>query len=230
MESKQIYELDLGIENIYFYQRIMLIILYITIVIIFDMGDLTWIFFILFFSVWFYYRGIFIKKIKIKTKVSLYDNFILLETPFYKKEINYLDIKNMCYIENRPTVGYFIINITPTILDYKYLLLMKNFYNSKKYKSLIIPDVKNAKKIYEQIKNRKIKNDISYNSNILNSKKSKFIILKNYIEVISLKNESKISFFEGASYDIGSNKLKLSKQIGFIIQYRRTKLPSLDIR
>ena len=55
-------------------------------------------------------------------------------------------------------------------------------------------------------------------------------ILKNYIEVISLKNESKISFFEGASYDIGSNKLKLSKQIGFIIQYRRTKLPSLDIR
>lgn len=37
MESKQIYELDLGIENIYFYQRIMLIILYITIVIIFDM-------------------------------------------------------------------------------------------------------------------------------------------------------------------------------------------------
>ena len=70
MESKQIYELDLGIENIYFYQRIMLIILYITIVIIFDMGDLTWIFFILFFSVWFYYRGIFIKKIKIKTKVS----------------------------------------------------------------------------------------------------------------------------------------------------------------
>ena len=56
---------------------------------------------------------------------------MLLHFCNYKKEINYLDIKNMCYIENRPNVGDFIINITPTILDYKYLLLMKiNIFNS----------------------------------------------------------------------------------------------------
>ena len=87
MESKQIYELDLGIENIYFYQRIMLIILYITIVIIFDMGDLTWIFFILFFSVWFYYRGIFIKKIK-NLLTYINDGYIIIS----KIDISMMDI------------------------------------------------------------------------------------------------------------------------------------------
>lgn len=230
MELKQVYELDLKIENLYFFQRIMVVVLFMIIIITFDMGNFTWIFFVLFFGIWFYYRGIFLKKVKNKTKVYLYNNFILLKTPFYKKEISYSDIKNICYIESKSNIGDFIINITPIILDYKYLLLMKNLYDSKNYKSLIILDVKNVKEIYEQIKNKKIGNNASYNSNILNSKKSKFIISKNYIEVISLKNESKISFFEGASYDLQLNKLKLSKQIGFIIQYRRTKIPSLKIR
>lgn len=183
MELKQVYELDLKIENLYFFQRIMVVVLFMIIIITFDMGNFTWILFVLFFGIWFYYRGIFLKKVKNKTKVYLYNNFILLKTPFYKKEISYSDIKNICYIESKSNIGDFIINITPIILDYKYLLLMKNFYDSK-----------------------------------------------NYIEVISLKNESKISFFEGASYNLQLNKLKLSKQIGFIIQYRRTKIPSLKIR
>ena len=165
------------------------------------------------------YRKIIIKKIKMKTDVFVTSRKIILESPFFKKEIDFDDIKMIGYRKDYPKkvnskTGDLIINLTPLKLDYLYMynLILDNysFAESKGYRSFIIPDLINVDEIYDyiikekRIKREDFKEEKEYGENtlLLHNKK---IMIRNYISEIIYDDEKKFRLIRN------KNKIKISE-------------------
>ena len=192
------------------------------------------IFYLIFFSVIFYYRYLVLRALKKYTKITINDEYIDFNSHFMKRKIYFKDMKNITCIENRENIGDIVINIVPGILVYKYIfsLFKENygFSNTLKYKTFLIPDVVNLKEVFGEIKKKKI-GDKKEEFKIINSENLKFEIGEKIMSSTDFKRKSKIVFFEGAKYDSEKRKIIHPSQMGMVpLQYRGIRLPSLKLK
>ena len=192
------------------------------------------IFYLIFFSLIFYYRYLVLRALKKHTKITINDGYIDFNSHFMKKKIYFKDMKNITYIENRENIGDIVINIVPGIFVYKYIfsLFKENygFSNTLKYKTFLIPDVVNLKEVFGEIERKKI-GDKKEEFKIINSENLKFEIGEKIMSSTDFKRKSKIVFFEGAKYDSEKRKIIHPSQMGMVpLQYRGIRLPSLKLK
>lgn len=225
-------KLDLKIKSPLTYYLKMTLILSILIILILAPSLIKKIYFIL-YCLFLLYRSVGIYLIKKNTVLYIEDNSLIVKTPFFKKEINFNEIKMFGYRKKyiKSLSGDLIINLVPLKLEYLYLnnLILNNLsiLENLNYKSFIIPDLKNVETVFDYIVEKK---NIKLENYKLYKQKKESCLYLNNVEIMTDNLNSKIIYCEKNIFEIDLNKNRIKTKISFYNNkmMKKYKLPRLN--